>query len=75
MTVIVLDLNSDAADATANTDHVPGDLEIIRGPGALLPVYAPTAKIEDDRSSIEAEDAEFVAACRGRLARQLEDES
>lgn len=78
ITIVPADMNSEVAGESGDLSRVFGDIEITAAPGRsdiALPTYTPTADLDDNGPSIEAEDADFVAACRGRLARHLEDES
>ena len=47
---------------------------VIDGSRVIVTILEPTAKLDDNYLSkgIEDEDVEFVRACRGRLAKQLQ---
>jgi len=78
ITIVPADMNSEVAGESNDLSRVFGEIEITVAPGRpdiMLPTYTATAKVDNDNPSIEAEDADFVAACRTRLAKQLEDES
>ena len=53
---------------------LPDAIKVSDGSRVIVTVLEPTAKIEDKFLSeeLENEDVEFVRACRGRLAKQLE---
>ena len=53
---------------------LPDVLKVSDGSRVIVTVLEPTAKIEDKFLSeeLENEDVEFVRACRGRLAKQLQ---
>ena len=53
---------------------LPDVLKVSDGSRVIVTVLEPTPKIEDEFLSeeLENEDVEFVRACRGRLAKQLQ---
>jgi len=53
---------------------LPDAIKVSDGSRVIVTVLEPTAKIEDKFLSeeLENEDVEFVRACRGRLAKQLQ---
>lgn len=53
---------------------LPDAVKVSDGSRVIVTVLEPTTKIEDKHLSeeIENEDVEFVRACRGRLAKQLQ---
>jgi hypothetical protein len=53
---------------------LPDVLKVSDGSRVIVTVLEPTTKIEDEFLSeeLENEDVEFVRACRGRLAKQLQ---
>ena len=53
---------------------LPDAIKVSDGSRVIVTVLEPTAKIEDKFLSeeLEHEDVEFVRACRGRLAKQLQ---
>ncbi len=53
---------------------LPGAIKVSDGSRVIVTILEPTAKIEDNFLSeeLEDEDVEFVRACRGRLAKQLQ---
>lgn len=53
---------------------LPDAIKVSDGSRVIVTILEPTAKIEDRFLSddIEDEDLEFVRACRGRLAKQLQ---
>ena len=53
---------------------LPDAIQVSDGSRVIVTILEPTAKIEDKFLSegIEDEDVEFVRACRGRLAKQLQ---
>jgi hypothetical protein len=53
---------------------LPDAIKVSDGSRVIVTILEPTAKIEDRLLSddIEDEDLEFVRACRGRLAKQLQ---
>ncbi len=53
---------------------LPDVLKVSDGSRVIVTILEPTAKIEDKFLSeeLENEDVEFVRACRGRLAKQLQ---
>ena len=53
---------------------LPDVLKVSDGSRVIVTVLEPTTKIEDEFLSeeLEDEDVEFVRACRGRLAKQLQ---
>ena len=53
---------------------LPDAIKVSDGSLVIVTVLEPTAKIEDKFLSedLENEDVEFVRACRGRLAKQLQ---
>ncbi len=53
---------------------LPDALKLSDGSRVIVTILEPTTKIEDKLLSqeLENEDLEFVRACRGRLAKQLQ---
>ena len=53
---------------------LPDAIKVSDGSRVIVTILEPTAKIEDRYLSeeLEDEDVEFVRACRGRLAKQLQ---
>ena len=53
---------------------LPDAIKVSDGSRVIVTILEPAAKIEDKFLSegIEDEDVEFVRACRGRLAKQLQ---
>jgi len=56
---------------------LPDAIKVSDGLSVIVTILEPTAKIDDNFLSerIEDEDVEFVRACRGRLAKQLQKAS
>lgn len=53
---------------------LPDTIKEYDGSRVIVTILEPTTKMEDKRLSeeLENEDVEFVRACRGRLAKQLQ---
>ncbi len=53
---------------------LPDTIKVSEGSRVIVTILEPAAKAEDKllTAELENEDVEFVRACRGRLAKQLE---
>jgi hypothetical protein len=53
---------------------LPDAIKLPEGSRVIVTILEPTTKMEDKQLSeeLENEDVEFVRACRGRLAKQLQ---
>ena len=74
-TFVRADVNTGVAGAADASQGCRADAWLHRIAGVNWPWYEPTAAIDHRARSVELEDAEFVAACRTRLAAHLGNEA